>query len=100
MGNENGKVISFERKALESGIEEIKNLSLTRQMEEEVFADIVYSALTRWHIAEDDFRDAFGLTEGAVHRWTQRQNLPQLKVRPLVIKWIREEMEGRLRQPS
>jgi len=56
------------------------------------FAEIIYTALTEWCIPEQDFRDSFGLTKDAVHRWSMRQNLPQPDVRPVILKWLKEQL--------
>ncbi len=57
------------------------------------FADVIYEATTRWGLSEQGFRDAFGLTAGAVGRWTTLSNLPQPDIRPIIFKWIMEEIK-------
>lgn len=57
------------------------------------FADVIYQATTSWGIAEVQFRDNFGLTGGAVERWTTLKNLPQQSVRPIIFKWISDVLD-------
>lgn len=52
------------------------------------FADAVYTAQSRFGLDEAAFRAGFGLSQGAVQRWTTLKNLPQAEVRPLVLQWI------------
>jgi hypothetical protein len=52
------------------------------------YADAIYTAVSSFGLSEQAFRDAFGLTAGAVERWTQGRNLPQPIVRPKIMAWI------------
>jgi len=56
------------------------------------FADAVYTALSRFGVDETRFRDMFGLTKGAVERWTTLKNLPQPEVRSGIISWIHQQL--------
>ena len=80
---------SFEResfKVLLSKLEEGKTVA------DAVFADAIYTAMSKFGMEEEKFRDAFGLSKGAVDRWSQLQNLPQPHIRPKIICWIRENL--------
>jgi hypothetical protein len=74
--------------AQESFKRKLKALSELKAVEDAAFADAVYTALSRFGVDERSFRDAFGLSSGAVERWTQLKNLPQPNVRPKIIAWI------------
>jgi hypothetical protein len=52
------------------------------------FADAVYTAVTSFGLGEQEIRDAFGLTAGAVDRWMQGKNLPQPAIRGKILVWI------------
>jgi hypothetical protein len=56
------------------------------------FADIIYAAISEWGISEEDFREMFGLTLGAVDKWASSQNLPLASVRPKIVKWIYDQI--------
>ena len=56
------------------------------------FADCIYISMTKFGLAEDTFRDAFGLTKGAVERWILLKNLPQSTVRAKILEWMGKEM--------
>lgn len=58
------------------------------------FADAVYTSMTKFGVAEDAFRDTFGLTKGAVERWSTMKNLPQPAVRPKILEWLLTEIEN------
>jgi hypothetical protein len=62
------------------------------QIADAAFADAVYEALSRFGLTEQQFRSAFGLSAGAVERWSMRKNLPQPSVRPAVLAWIVETL--------
>lgn len=63
-------------------------LQVTPPIPDAEFGDVIYEATTRWGIPEQAFRDAFGLTGGAVGRWTTLKNLPQPEIRSIIFKWI------------
>lgn len=73
---------------LESFKRKLATLSAQPDVSDADFADAVYTAQTRFAIDEDQFRDTFGLSKGAVERWTMRKNLPQPGVRPKILGWI------------
>ncbi len=56
------------------------------------FADTVYDAMAEFGISEDDFRDTFGMTKGAVERWITLKNLPQPVVRGKILSWIKDQL--------
>ena len=70
----------------------LSKLAEAKTVEEAVFADIIYTAISKFGIPEEDFRDAFGLTKGAIERWSQRRNLPQPNIRPKVLAWIKKQL--------
>lgn len=61
-------------------------------IDDAAFADAVYRVLSEGGIDEQTFRAAFGLSAGAVERWTQRQSLPQPLVRANIIAWMLETL--------
>lgn len=56
------------------------------------FADCIYAAMSKFGIGENSFRDAFGLTKGAVERWTLLKNMPQPPVRAKILEWLIKEL--------
>lgn len=78
--------------AQESFRKKLKLLSESKTVEDTAFADAVYTALSRFGVDERAFRDAFGLSAGAVERWTQLKNLPQPNIRPKIIAWILQKL--------
>lgn len=82
-------VKSFETESFKA---QLSKLSTEKTVEDAVFADIIYTALSKFAIEEETFRDAFGLTKGAVERWSQRQNLPQPNIRPKILGWIKTQL--------
>ncbi len=79
-----GNVKSFEKEAFKK---KLLALAAAKTVDNEDFAEAVYQALTLG-VSEDDFRDTFGLTKGAVERWTMGKNLPQPVVRTKILQWI------------
>lgn len=82
-------VKSFE---VESFKAKLSKLAEARTVDDSVFADVIYTALSKFGIDEEEFRDTFGLTKGAVERWTQQKNMPQPNIRPKVIAWIKSQL--------
>jgi hypothetical protein len=80
---------SFE---IESFKVKLSKLAEAKTVEDAVFADVIYTAISKFGIEEEKFRDTFGLTKGAVERWSQLQNLPQPSVRPKIMGWIKETL--------
>jgi len=72
----------------------LSGLAQSGPVDDAAFADIIYTAISRYGLDETRFRDAFGLSGGAVDRWTQCQNLPQPAVRPKIIIWIKENLDS------
>lgn len=87
MTQENVK--SFEREAFRK---KLSAFSKQETVTDADFADAVYTAMSRFGIDETQFRDAFGLTKGAVDRWTTQKNLPQPGVRPKILGWILQKL--------
>lgn len=56
------------------------------------FADCIYTAMSKFGIGENSFRDAFGLSKGAVERWTLLKNMPQPAVRAKILEWLIKEL--------
>ncbi len=84
-----GNVHSFAREAFKS---KLQKLAEGKSVDDAVFADLIYTAVSQFGLAEEKFRDAFGLSLGAVERWSQMQNLPQPLVRAKILTWIRESI--------
>jgi hypothetical protein len=82
-------VKSFEKEAFKKKLEK---LSAQPEVGEAEFADAVYTAVSSFGLAEVEFRDTFGLSKGAVERWTMRKNMPQPGVRPKVLRWILQKI--------
>jgi len=66
----------------------LKTLAAAQAVPDDAFADAVYTAQSQFGIEESSFRATFGLTQGAVERWTMCKNLPQPSVRPAILEWI------------
>lgn len=71
----------------------VARLSAQKEVSDADFADAIYTAISRFGLVEDDFRDTFGLSKGAVERWTTLKNLPQPAVRPKILAWISAQIE-------
>ena len=52
------------------------------------FAQAVYDIVSSGAVSEQQLRDEFGLTGGAVTRWTTGKNLPQPDIRPIILRWV------------
>lgn len=80
-----GNIASFEREAFKKKLDDmVKN----GQIADGAFADAIYEAQSRFGLSEQQFRSAFGLSAGAVERWSMRKNLPQPSVRPAILEWV------------
>lgn len=82
-------VKSFEREAFKK---KLAHLVGQQEISDPDFADAVYTAMTGFGVDEAQFRDAFGLTKGAVDRWTMRQNMPQPLIRGKILGWILQKL--------
>jgi hypothetical protein len=80
---------SFEKESFKA---RLTKLAEAKNIDDAAFADVIYTAVSQFGINEDKFRDAFGLSKGAVERWTQRQNLPQPNIRPKILMWVKERL--------
>jgi hypothetical protein len=83
------KVRSFE---IESFRKRLSGLAESGAIDDALFADVIYTAMSKFGIDEELFRDSFGLSKGTVDHWTQSRNLPQPSVRPKIILWIKENL--------
>ena len=80
-----GNIASFEREAFKKKLGDmVKNGHIA----DDAFADVIYEAQSRFALSEQAFRSAFGLSAGAVERWSLRKNLPQPSVRVSILEWI------------
>lgn len=77
---------------LEAFKRKLQMLAALPQNSDTEFAEAVYTAVSRFGVTETQFRDTFGLTKGAVERWTTLKNLPQPDVRPKIIEWILQSL--------
>ena len=82
-------VKSFEREAFKK---KLQPLAASQQISDADFSDVIYTALSKFGIDEQQFRDAFALSKGAVDRWCMQKNMPQSFVRPKIITWILEKL--------
>jgi hypothetical protein len=82
-------VKSFELEAFKRRLAELAQQS---EVSDADFADAVYTAQTRFAIDEDQFRETFALSKGAVERWTMRRNMPQPGIRPKILGWILQKI--------
>lgn len=82
-------VKSFEHEAFKK---KLSKLATQPDVSDADFADAIYTAMSRFGVDEDAFRDTFGLSKGAVERWTMRKNMPQPSVRPKIMNWILQKM--------
>jgi hypothetical protein len=82
-------VKSFEREAFKR---KLATLAAQKEIADPDFADAVYTAMTRFGVDETQVRDEFGLTKGAVDRWTMRQNMPQPMIRGKILGWILQKI--------
>jgi hypothetical protein len=84
-----GNVKSFE---LEAYKKRLAVFAAQKDVTDADFADAIYTAMSRFGVDETAFRDAFGLSKGAVERWTMSKNLPQPGVRPKILGWILQKI--------
>ncbi|MBV1929142.1 MAG: hypothetical protein KUG81_06475 [Gammaproteobacteria bacterium] len=68
-----------------------KVCSASADIPDQIFADLIYTALTDWNISEQSFRDTFALSGETVQRWTTQKNLPQPDIRPVILQWVKEQ---------
>ncbi|MEZ0262069.1 MAG: hypothetical protein ACAH80_13760 [Alphaproteobacteria bacterium] len=59
---------------------------------DDTFAKAVTRARADFGVEESAFRDAFGLSSGAVARWSNGKNLPHPMVRPKILAWLRHQI--------
>jgi hypothetical protein len=59
---------------------------------DETFSRAVTRASEDFGVGETAFRDAFGLSSGAVERWSNGKNLPHPLVRPKIMGWLRQQI--------
>ena len=82
-------VKSFEHEAFKK---RLAKLAAQKDVSDGEFADVVYTAVSRFGIDETAFRDTFGLSKGTVERWTMGKNMPQPVIRPKILGWILQKM--------
>ena len=86
---DHGNVRSFKAEAFKKRLEKLSAQSVITDAD---FADVVYTAITEFGISEEDFRDTFGMTKGAVERWMNVKNLPQPSVRAKILAWVESQL--------
>ncbi|TVQ84183.1 MAG: hypothetical protein EA357_03740 [Micavibrio sp.] len=89
-----GKVTDLQterRKQLETLLQE---LSARTEIGDGAFAEAVYAAVSSGFVTEEQFRREFGLSSGAVERWTTGKNLPQPEVRAVILRWAVSEIQN------
>lgn len=59
---------------------------------DDTFAKAVTRASADFGVEETAFRDAFGLSSGAVARWSNGKNLPHPMVRPKIMGWLKTQI--------
>lgn len=59
---------------------------------DDTFAKAVTRASQDFGVEETAFRDAFGLSSGAVVRWSNGKNLPHPMVRPKIMGWLKTQI--------
>lgn len=79
----------------ESFLRRVIFLSSQTDVSDTDFAESIYTAVTTFGLTEDAFRAGFGLSKGAVERWTTRKNLPQPTVRPHVLAWVAAQLSNK-----
>jgi len=84
-----GNIASFEREAFKK---KLAGLATAGSVADADFADAVYTAQSRFGLSEQQFRSAFGLSAGAVERWSMLKNLPQPSVRTTILEWILSQL--------
>lgn len=61
-------------------------------VQDQMFSDTIYTAVSQFGMTEDLFRDSFGLSKGTVERWMQGQSLPQPQIRPKILLWLQSQL--------
>ncbi len=59
---------------------------------DDTFAKAITRAKDDFGVEETKFRDAFGLSAGAVDRWGNGKNLPHPMVRPKILGWVKQQL--------
>ena len=78
--------------ATEAFKKRLSTLAGQKEISDTDFADAVYTAMTSFGVDETQFRNEFGLTKGAVDRWTMLQNMPQTMIRGKILGWILQKI--------
>lgn len=84
-----GNIQSLEREGFKRRLAALAKAS---DVSDADFADVVYTAVSRFGIEESAFRAAFGLSKGAVERWTMLKNMPQPVIRPRILEWLATQL--------
>lgn len=82
-----GKVTDLQAERLKHLEKKIGALLRQSAISDSDFAQAVYDIVSCGAVSEQQLRDEFGLTGGAVTRWTTGKNLPQPDIRPIILRW-------------
>ena len=70
----------------------LRKLAASGKIPDDVFAEIIYTAVSRFALPMHELRSFFGLSPLAVDHWIQKKNLPQQIVRPKMLLWIVDKL--------
>lgn len=89
-----GEVTNLQAERLKQLEKKLNTLLRQPDISDGDFAQAVYDIVSSGAVSEQQLRDEFGLTGGAVSRWTTGKNLPQPDIRPIILRWVLVQMHG------
>ena len=89
-----GQVTNLQAERLKQLEKKLNALLRQPEISDGDFAQAVYDIVSCGAVSEQQLRDEFGLTGGAVSRWTTGKNLPQSDIRPIILRWVLAILQG------
>ena len=89
-----GQVTNLQAERLKQLEKKLNALLRQPKISDGDFAQAVYDIVSCGAVSEQQLRDEFGLTGGAVSRWTTGKNLPQPDIRPIILRWVLAILQG------
>ncbi|TNE28081.1 MAG: hypothetical protein EP349_08330 [Alphaproteobacteria bacterium] len=82
-----GQITDLQTERLKQLEKKLNTLLRQSDISDSDFAQAVYDIVSSGAVSEQQLRNEFGLTGGAVTRWTTGKNLPQPDIRPIILRW-------------
>ena len=83
---------NFTEMTREEFIHSLQSLAASGKVSDDFFAEIIYTAVSRFALPMHELRSFFGLSPLAIDHWIQKKNLPQQIVRPKMLLWIVDKL--------